>query len=734
MKTAVTTRILLSLLLLVLVAWPATQQGALAEQAPSSVDETRIRNADQEPGSWLSHGRNYAEDRESPLTQITPANVDQLGLAWYYDTQTTRGLEASPLVIDGTLFTTTSWSQVFALDAVTGELLWKFDPEVPKSWGVNACCDVVNRGLAAWGTAVFVGTIDGRLIALDRTTGKVLWDTLTIDPTRPYTITGAPRAVNGNIIIGNGGAEFGVRGYVTAYDATTGTEQWRFYTVPGDPRVPYESDIMRRAADTWTGDLYWKTGGGGTVWDSMAFDPELNLLYIGVGNGSPWNRWVRSPLGGDNLFLSSIVALNADTGEYVWHYQTTPSDTWDYTATQHMILADLEIKGSERQVLMQAPKNGFFYVLDRATGELLSAENYVAITWASHVDIETGRPVLTANADHSITEQQTAPWALGGHNWQPMAYNKATGLVYIPAAQANQPFSTATDFQFKDGGYFNLGQDGPIGKGFSDQGIPPRLLDMMVKKLLQGALIAWDPVAQEERFRITHTNSWNGGVLTTRAGLVFQGTGDKRLVAYDAATGENLWQIPTGTGIVAPPISYAVDGVQYIAVMAGWGGAGGIALPQETNATGTSRLLVYKLGGTAQHPIEETELTMVQAPPPRRGSSASIQHGSDLYAEYCARCHGPTFGAGGAIKDLRYLSAGTHEIFDAIVLGGAYSGIGMVSFADQLTSEDTHDIQNYVLDAANTTWELQNASGWWHGLVTWFYELIAGVIAWFLAD
>ena len=715
-------------------AGAATTATIDTQATQTAVDGRRIENADQEPGSWLTHGRNYAEDRESPLTQITKDNVSQLDLAWYFDTQTNRGLEASPLIIDGVLFTTTSWSQVFAHNAATGELLWKFDPQVPKAWGVNACCDVVNRGVAAWGDAVFVGTLDGRLIALDRKTGKVLWDTLTIDTSRPYTITGAPRAVNGNIIIGNGGADFGVRGYVSAYDALSGKLQWRFHTVPGDPNEPYESDTMRRAAETWTGDLYWKSGGGGTVWDSMAFDPELNLLYIGVGNGSPWNRWVRSPLGGDNLFLSSIVALNPDTGDYVWHYQTTPSDSWDYTATQHMILAELDINGEQRSVLMQAPKNGFFYVLDRRTGELLSADKYVTATWASHVDMETGRPVLTANADHSTTEQQTAPWALGGHNWQPMAFNKATGLVYIPATEAVQPYSTATDFSLRPGGHFNLAQEGHLGKGFNPDGIPPRMLEVMVKKLLQGALIAWDPVAKQERFRIEHDSSWNGGVLTTKAGLVFQGTGDKRLVAYDAATGAKLWQADTGTGIVAPPISYEIDGVQYVAVMAGWGGAGGIALPQAENVNGTSRLLVYKLGGTAQHPIADTTLVMEQAPPARRGSAESIQHGSDLYGEFCSRCHGPAFGAGGAVQDLRYISADTHEIFDAIVLGGAYSGIGMVSFADVLTENDARDVQDYLLNAANDTWEEQNASGWWHDFTNGFYGLIGGwlggIIAW----
>ena len=418
----------------------------------AAVDHERIVAADAATDDWLTHGRNYAETRESPLRQITVDNVRRLGLAWYFDTGTKRGLEATPLVVDGVIFTTGSWSRVYALDAGSGRLLWEHDPQVPRAWGVNACCDVVNRGVAAWGDKVFVGTIDGRLVALDRASGKVVWETLTIDPARPYTITGAPRVVKGNVIIGNGGSEYGVRGYVSAYDAGTGELNWRFYTVPGNPDEPFENAVMAMAARTWSGDLWWEVGGGGTVWDAMAYDPELDLLYIGVGNGAPWNRHVRSPGGGDNLFLSSVIALRPETGEYVWHYQTTPGDSWDYTATQHMILADLVVGGVMRQVLMQAPKNGFFYVLDRATGELLSADKYIDATWASHVDVESGRPVETANADHSRESRTTRPAPFGGHSWHPMAFNSATGLVYIPAMDNQAEYSTATDFRYLPGG------------------------------------------------------------------------------------------------------------------------------------------------------------------------------------------------------------------------------------------------------------------------------------------
>lgn len=370
---------------------------AIAKETGQSIGQ-RIIEADREPQNWISHGRSYDEQRFSPLAEITDQSVGELGLSWFFDFPTQRGIEATPIVDNGVMFVTGSWSMVYAFNAVTGELLWQYDPEVPPSWAVHLCCDVVNRGVALWEDKVYTGTLDGRLITLDRADGSVSWSVQTTDKKRPYSITGAPRIIDSKVMIGNGGAELGVRGYVSAYDATSGERLWRFYTVPGDPSKPFESPTLERAAATWKGGEWWKIGGGGTVWDSMAYDPNLNLLYIGVGSGSPWNREIRSPGGGDNLYLSSIVALNPDTGAYVWHYQTTPGESWDYTATQHMILADIDIDGRTRQVIMQAPKNGFFYVLDRSTGELISAEKYTRVTWATHVDKSTGRPVLSKNA------------------------------------------------------------------------------------------------------------------------------------------------------------------------------------------------------------------------------------------------------------------------------------------------------------------------------------------------
>ena len=410
---------------------------AWAQDLPANVDGPRIIAADKEPGNWMSTGRTYDEQRYSPLNKISDQNVGKLGLAWSYKLDLDRGVEATPIVVDGVMYTTGPFSVVYALDARDGKLLWKYDPKSDRNRAGEACCDAVNRGVAVWKGKVYVGVLDGRLEAIDAKTGQRAWSVDTrADHKRSYTITGAPRVVNGKVVIGNGGAEFGVRGYVTAYDAETGKQAWRFFTVPGDPKLPPEDKAMEIAAKTWHGDAFVEQGGGGTAWDSFAFDPELNLLYIGVGNGSMWDPKWRSQAKGDNLFLSSIVAVNADTGEYARHYQTTPGDAWDYTATQHMILAELPIDGKPRKVLMQAPKNGFFYVIDRATGELLSAKGIVPQSWTKGMDMKTGRPILDEeNAAYWKNGKRNlvTPAFWGAHDWQPMSYNPNTGLVYIPA-------------------------------------------------------------------------------------------------------------------------------------------------------------------------------------------------------------------------------------------------------------------------------------------------------------
>jgi len=401
----------------------------------AGADEARLAS-----GEWPVHGGTTLEQRFSPLDQINEANVAKLGIAWSARFDTARGQEATPIMVDGVLFVSTAWSKLYAYDAASGRELWRHDPQVPGRFGYSACCDVVNRGVAVADGRVFLGTIDGRLQALDTKKGKLLWSVQTTDQSKPYTITGAPRVFDGKVVIGNSGADLGVRGYVTAYDQATGRELWRFYTVPGDPAGPpdnaaSDSVLKDKALPSWAGQWY-QYGGGGTVWDAIVYDPEFHALYIGVGNGSPWNRHVRSDGKGDNLFLSSIVALDPDTGAYKWHYQVNPGESWDYTATQPIMLATLKIDGRDRKVLMQAPKNGFFYVIDRETGKLISAKNFVPVNWATGIDLQTGRPNEVRNVRYDEGSFTILPGPVGGHGWQPMAYSPQTGLVYVPARRS----------------------------------------------------------------------------------------------------------------------------------------------------------------------------------------------------------------------------------------------------------------------------------------------------------
>ena len=659
------------------------------------------------PNEWLLHGRTYAEERHSPLDQINTSNVDQIGLSWSFETGTNRGHETTPIVKDGVMFITAPWSVVHALDAKTGDLLWTHDPKVERAWANNACCDVVNRGVALYENSIFFGTIDGRLISLDKDTGTENWSILTIDKSRPYTITGAPRIVKGNVIIGNGGGEFGVRGYVTAYDVDSGDELWRFYTVPGNPNEPFESPEMEIAAKTWSGGKWWEYGGGGTVWDSMAYDPALDTLYIGTGNGSPWNRYVRSPGGGDNLYLSSIVALDPDTGDYKWHYQTTPGDSWDYTATQHMILADLEINGQMRKVIMQAPKNGFFYVIDRTNGELISAENYVPINWATHVDMETGRPVENPANNYFDTPALTTPGPLGGHNWQPMAFNPDTGLVYIPAQEMLFVYSHDKDFEYNPKTW-NTGQQ--IEMTYLPKN-PDELA--MVDKATFGYLLAWDPVAQKEVWREQYQRPWSGGLLSTAGDLVLQGTSDGRFIAFDAASGEILWSVDTGQGIIAPPITYMIDEEQYIAVQVGYGGAYALAgaFPSANkNPAQNGRMLVFKLGGEEMSPPVQSIAKVNPVVPSMTTDALTIARGEYEYHEHCQFCHGAGVIGGGVIPDLRYLDEVGHKTFLGVILGGMHSEKGMASFKDVLSLEQANQIQAYIISQAKLTGISQEAA------------------------
>ena len=651
-------------------------------------------------GDWLSHGRNAGEERFSPLAGINEGNVAKLGLAWDFKYPLDRVVEATPIVVDGVLYTTGAYSMVFALDAATGKLLWQYDPKVWRGIQGRGCCDAANRGVAVSKGKVYVGVYDGRLEALDARTGELVWSVNTlIDADRNYTISGAPRVVKDKVIIGNGGAEFGVRGYITAYDADTGKQAWRFFTVPGDPAKGDETDTITMIRKTWFGDQYWKQGGGGTVWDSMAYDEDLDLLYIGVGNASFWNYKLRSEGKGDNLFVSSIVALRPGTGDYVWHYQTTPGDAWDYTATQHIIVTTLPIDGKPRRVVMQAPKNGFFYVLDAATGKFISAGKYGKVTWAKGIDPDTGRPIVdTEAADYwTNSEPKTVfPGSQGAHNWPPMSYNPQTGLVYIPQQVTMEYFDPLESPPAVQTGVPNLGLVVPV--------VPetPAAIEELAQTY-KGNLVAWDPVKQEARWTVPYDHIHNSGTLSTAGNLVFQGTADGRVVAYAADTGKKLWEQPVSSGVVAAPVTYMVDGEQYVAFNVGWGGAFPItfgALAKRTQVVPDSRLYVFKLNGKAAMPaIRRRELTQ-PSPPPVTADAATLAQGKALFADHCGVCHGLSAISANIIPDLRYLTPEKHAEFLPIVYG-TLSNKGMPPFGGILEPEQVEQIHQYIIQRSH---------------------------------
>ncbi len=675
---------------------PTAPASSVASEAVPVV-ETRV--APLPDTDWTLHGNDYREQRFSPLEQINRDNVEELGLAWSFNMYTQRGVEATPLVVDGVMYVTGSWSMVYALDARNGELKWFFDPQVDRSFLAKGCCDAVNRGVAYADGKVIVATYDGRLVALAAADGAVLWEVQTTDREQSYTITGAPRIAGDKVVIGNGGAELGVRGYVSAYDLASGAMVWRFYTVPGNPADGFENAAMEAAAKTWTG-KWWEWGGGGTVWDSIVYDPELDLLYLGVGNGSPWNARLRSPEGGDNLYLSSIVALRPETGEYVWHYQTTPGETWDYTATQHIMLAELEIDGKPRKVLMQAPKNGFFYVLDRQSGELISAEQYGQVNWASHIDMATGRPVETANARVFDGNNVSLPSNAGAHNWPPMAYHPDAGLVYIPVIVFPVAFLEPTEEKDSQPGqgYWNVGFDRMGGS-------PPKIpnLGEILETQYLGQLVAWDPVKQEARWKGPEGRPVLGGVLSTAGGLVFSVARADQLAALDAYTGTELWSSYTGNAAAAP-ISYAIDGEQYIAIAQGFGGgyaAEGGPVAHDWKIKNMSRVMAFKLGGKAELPPPRMDNREMPRPALATADAATLEHGEVVYHRHCGYCHGDGLRTGGVTPDLRWASPQTHEMWQDIVIGGVLRGRGMVSFSDYISADDAEAIRQYVLAEAN---------------------------------
>jgi len=649
------------------------------------------------PAEWPYHGGDQQEQRYSPLDAINRDTVGRLGLAWYHEFESDRGQEATPIVSDGVIYVSTGWAEIYAFDAETGKQLWRYDPEVPRSALVSACCDAVNRGVAVSDGKVFVGTLDGRMVAVDAKTGKLAWSVNTLEgqpKAMRYTITGAPRVVKDKIVIGNGGAEMGVRGFVSAFDTATGNLAWRFYLTPnpeGKADGAASDDVLRaKAAATW-GDGDWRqSGGGGTAWDSMMYDPEANLLYIGSGNGSPfdWNR--RSGGKGDNLFLSSIVAVDPDTGRYAWHYQTTPQDAWDYTATQQIMTAKLNIGGKQRGVVMQAPKNGFFYVLDKRSGELISAKPFAPVTWAKGVDMKTGRPILADNVHYKDAPAVIQPGPFGAHSWHAMSFSPRTGLVYIPVQLMIGEYERDPAFKRRP-----MGQNVALAM----KEFPEDQLDA-IRKVTKGQLLAWDPVAQKARWSVEHPWFLNGGTLATAGDLVFQGNAEGTFVAYDAATGKRLWSFNTEHGIIAAPVSYSLKGEQYVAVMVGIGGAGSLVgklVPNRPRMPG--RLMVFKLGGTAKAAPYEA-LYRERLDLEGVTSAGDADAGMAEYNKTCGVCHGANASVA-YTADLRRSGALVDaDLWKDIVIDGVLADNGMVGFKSILTPQEAENIRAYVLRQA----------------------------------
>jgi quinohemoprotein ethanol dehydrogenase len=635
--------------------------------------------------NWTAHNGTADEQAYSGLDRIDTANVHRLGLAWSLDLEGEATLEGTPLAIDGILYFTGSYAAVYAVDALTGKLLWRFDPQTWKhAPGKMMFNFAANRGAAYANGRIFSATLDGRLVALDARSGALLWSVQTVPEQGGKTITGAPRTFNGRVIIGNAGADFGERGCVTAYDAATGQQLWRFYITPGKPEENASDPAMQRAAATWSGE-YWKTGTGGAVWDAITFDQELNRIYLGTGNAGPYDASKRSPGDGDNLYTSSIVALDADTGKYIWHYQVTPRDTWDYDATQQMTLADLVIGGERRKVLMQAPKNGFFYVLDRRTGQLISAEKVGKVTWAERIDLASGRPIEAKDARYDSGDAIVWPGTMGAHSFQSMSFSPKAGLVYIPYMQLGTHFHKGT----------------PLANVFvlDDLSIAGYEADAEDDK---GALIAWDPVQQKARWKVPLRTIWNGGTLATAGGLVFQGTGDGYVRAYDGSSGKELWRFNAGLGIIAPPMSYSVHGQQYVSVLVGYGGSAAVwgrLMEEGWKFLQPRRLLTFSLDGKGALPTAPPADWSVKAldDPSLKFSESDIEQGHAVYNLACGTCHGLNLRAAGAPgPDLRESRlALTEDGLWAVVHDGALIARGMPQIA-MLGRPQAHQIYAYI--------------------------------------
>ncbi len=702
-----------------------------AAAAPGAVDAARLQAADSEPQNWYTGGRDQGGTYYSPLATITAANVKNLGFAWQYDLGSPlRGQEATPVVVDGVMYTSGTWGYVYAVDAATGREVWRYDPHSDFFTGRNPCCDLVNRGVAVWHGKVYVGSGDGRLHALNAATGKKIWEVDTItDHKQPYASTGAPQIAGDLVVIGNAGADMGhggVRGYVTAYDLETGAFKWRFYTVPPAVGQPLENPELAGAVKTWDSSRDAQFKLGGTAWDGFAYDPALKLVYFGTSNAAPYDLRQLGPSTLDGLYTASIIALHADTGRLAWHYQTTPHDMWDFDAVQKMILTDLEVGGAVHHVIMQANKNGFFYVLDRRTGQLLSAKNFAYINWASGVDMKSGRPMITKDADwHSSPKNIYPSWA-GAHTWMPMSLSAQTRLVYVPVIDSSAVWvdmvHNGGDVKFLDGFFTANGIFPDDTYNAADLrhlfGPLPELKDLRAarkSKIVRELIRAWDPVAQKtvwEHETSSGIRGYDGGIMSTAGNLVFQGRGSGSLYVYAADTGKVLKVVETGSHMMAAPTTYAVNGEQYVAIQAGYGGTG-IAegeIPPSSAAVkyeNTNRIIAFKLGGGPVPTPAARAPEAFEKPPQQTAGPDAIHAGEIKFVEECSRCH--VLGLN-VTPDLRKLNPGLHAAFKDIVLHGALAPAGMERFDDILSEKDVDNIHAYVIDQAWAAYRAQEAA------------------------
>jgi len=666
----------------------------------ANVTAARLVKAADEPGQWMTYGGTYSEQRFSQLKQIDASNVSKLGLQWFADYETNQDQHGSPLYIDGVIYVSTARNVVHAFDARTGKQLWKYNPMIHGE-RLRYNVGLVNRGIAAWHGKIIMGTLDARLVAIDAKTGQEAWSTDTVpdslglgDMGKRYAITMAPRVAKGKVFIGASGGEFGVRGFIAAYDADTGKEAWRFWTVPGDPAKGFENKVLELAAKTWSGQWWKVAGGGGTVWDAAIYDPVTDLLYFGTGNATPWNARVREPNIDDDLYAASIIAVKPDTGEYVWHYQETPGDTWDYDAVSPMMTADLTINGRKQHVILQPSKNGFFYVLEAATGKLISADPFTEVNWATGVDLKSGRPTVVPAARYEKEPWNLAPGVQGGHSWHPNAYSPDTGLVYIPAWEA---YSTLAGLPPGSPAAANGGFTLGITMGAR---VEPGKLQPYDRQGVRGRLKAWDPVARKVVWETPPLANGRptSGVLATAGNLVFMGDGGgKALSAYDAKTGAKLWSFDAKTAVFAAPISYVLDGVQYIAASVGGAAQGNYFAPTH------ARMLVFALDGKAVLPEPEPYTPPKLDPPPSTASAEVITHGRDVYTQYCSVCHGANgVQARTSFPNLTVTPLlWTQEAFNYVVLQGGRAEKGMGSFGKDLKPEDAVAVREYLVSRAN---------------------------------